>query len=175
MSFDSTLNNIEFITCRLNLKCNATIRQDIAISHTVAEFRKCVDELREAFEPFHNGTDTYVEEESGDGTAKDYNLSLPPWICQPYIRMAPNEHIKLMAVKQKLAEDPERVREEYFDDDGQKISRKLMKRLRRSSRRPNAKGLRRKEERSIPLCSRTDECVNPMVNCGQLFDVNSTI
>lgn len=130
----------------------------------MADFRKCVDALYEAFEPFHNGTKPFAEEEGdNDGAQKDYNLSLPPWICQPYIRMEPDEHIKLLAVKQKIAEDPERVRQEYFDDDGQRISRKLMKRLRRSSRRPNAKGLRRKEERSIPLCSRIEDCVNPMV------------
>lgn len=129
----------------------------------MAEFRACVDQLREVFERYHNGSETYVEEESDENVERDCNLSLPPWICQPYIRMEPDEHIKLLAVKQKLAEDPERVRQEYFDDDGRKISRKLMKRLLRSSRRPNAKGLRSKEERSIPLCSRTKDCVNPMV------------
>lgn len=145
------------------MKCNVSIRENIAISHTAPEFRNYVDQLRETFEPFHNGTQTYVEEEGNIGTVRDYNLRLPPWICQPYIRMEPDEHIKLLAVKQKLAEDPDRVRQEYFDDDGKRISRKLMKRLRRFSRRPNAKGLRSKEERNVPLCSRTEDCVNPMV------------
>lgn len=158
-----SLNRSDFIICRLNLKRNVAIRQVIAISHTVPEFRRAIDQLCAAFEPFHNGTETYVEEDGDNGATKDYNLSLPPWICQPYIRMEPDEHIKLLAVKQKLAEDPARVRQEYFDDDGRKISRKLMKRLLRTSRRPNAHGLRRKEERSVPLCSRIEDCDNPMV------------
>lgn len=92
----------------------------------------------------------------------DCNLYLPPWICQPYVRMDPNDHVKLLAEKQKAAEDPERVRPVFVDDEGNEISRKLMKKLRRSSRRPNAKGMRCKDERSLPLCQSGTECVNPM-------------
>lgn len=104
-------------------------------------------------------------EDSDDDNAKegDYNLRLPPWICQPYIRMKPEEHIKLVAEKQRIAEDPERQKTEYFDAEGQQISRKMMKKLRRQSRRPNGKGMRCKAERVLPLCRNTEDCVNPMV------------
>lgn len=115
------------------------------------------------FEPFHEGKIVYEEEES-ERRAKDndFNLQLPPWICQPYIRMHPDDHVKMLAEKQKAANDPERVRPVYIDDDGQEISRKLMKKLRRSSRRPNAKGMRCKDERTLPLCQSGTDCVNPM-------------
>lgn len=134
------------------------------MSHTVDEFRQAVDALKATFEPYHLGKELYIEESDGDTIrGLDYNLKLPPWICQPYIRMEPEQHVKLIAEKQRLAEDPERMKREYFDDDGQQISRKLMKKLRRSSRRPNGKGMRSKAERVLPLCGNTEECVNPMV------------
>lgn len=118
--------------------------------------------MKKEFEPYHDGREVYVEDENEKKSENDYNLYLPAWICQPYIRMDPDDHIKLLAEKRKVAEDPERVRPVFIDDDGNEISRKLMKKLRRSSRRPNAKGMRCKEERSLPLCQNNTECVNPM-------------
>lgn len=148
----------------MNLKRNSEVREAIATSHAVAEFRKCVDALKTIFEPYHEGKEVFTEDPDGETTKeRDFNLRLPPWICQPYIRMEPEEHIKLVAEKQRIADDPERLKKEYFDDEGQQISRKMMKKLRRSSRRPNPKGMRCKAERVLPLCSNSVECVNPMV------------
>lgn len=158
---------VEFIF-RLNLKCNETIRLDIATSQNVEQFRRGVHDLRKAFEPFHRGEKVFIdtEDETSEERRKpenDYNLRLPPWICQPYIRLAPVEHRKLMAEKQKAADDPERRRRVFHDDEGNEISHKLMKKLRRQSRRPNGKGMRCKDERLLPLCANSGECVNPMV------------
>lgn len=106
----------------------------------------------------------FIEDPDDKATEeRDYNLRLPPWICQPYIRMEPEEHIKLVAEKQRIAEDPERSKQKYFDDEGHEITRKKMKKLRRASRRPNARGMRRKAERKLPLCKNSEECANPMV------------
>lgn len=152
----------------MNLKQNASIRLGIATSHCVVEFRRCVEQLREAFEPYHDGRKVYVENENENEKKSEniYNLSLPPWICQPYIRMHPDDHVKLISEKQRAAKDPERIQPVFIDDDGNKISRKLMKKLRRASRRPNAKGVRSKKERVLPLCKNGTECVNPMgVKC----------
>lgn len=152
--------------CRLNLKRNASTRHEIAVSKTVEQFRRCVVRLRDAFEPYHKGLLVYDKEEediaSDANPSVTYNLRLPPWVCQPYIRMDPDDHVKMLADKQKEAENPERVRPVFLDDDGNEISRKLMKKLRRSSRRPNAKGMRCKEERALPICKSGADCVNPM-------------
>lgn len=147
---------------RLNLKRCESIRLEIAISQNVERFRACVEQLQLMFGPFHEGKVVYEEEEGERRADNDFNLRLPPWICQPYIRMDPGDHVKMLAEKQEAANDPERVRPVYLDDDGQEISRKLMKKLRRSSRRPHAKGMRCKDERTLPLCQSGTDCVNPM-------------
>lgn len=92
---------------------------------------------------------------------KDYNLSLPPWICQPYIRRPPEEHIEFLAQKQKEA--TEREKTDYFDDDGRKISKKVLKRLKRAAQKQNADGLRQKQTaRGFELCNAI-KCANPTV------------
>lgn len=142
------------------------LREQIATMHTVNEFRSVVNALKDKFEPYHNGKDLYDPEimESITNT-DDYNLCLPPWICQPYIRMKPDDHIALLAEKQRIADDPERVKTEYYDSHGQPISRKRMKKLRRASRKPDAEHnvLRTKGERQFELCTREEPCLNPMV------------
>lgn len=147
------------------------MRERIATSHTVPEFRAAVDILRGRFQPYHDGTqlyeplidDTDSADGAGDSQERDYNLHLPPWICQPYIRMKPDDHIALLAEKQRIADDPERIKQEYFDSEGQQISRKRMKKLRRASRKPGAV-LRSKDERQFELCHREEPCLNPVVD-----------
>lgn len=128
------------------------------------EYRTAIDALKEKFEPFHNGTQVYEDEVADDAPERDYNLHLPPWICQPYIRMKPDDHIAFMAEKQRIAEDPERAKKQFFDSDGQHISRKQMKKLRRASRKPGAGNiLRKKQPRDFELCTAKAQCFNPMV------------
>lgn len=93
----------------------------------------------------------------------DCNLSLPPWICQPYIRMEPEKHIKYIAEKEREAAQREKI--EYFDDDGNKISRNVMKRLQKTSRKPNANGMRQKTNRGFDICADL-KCKNPTVSPG---------
>lgn len=99
----------------------------------------------------------------------DYNLSLPPWICQPYIRMEPEKHIKYIAEKERQAAEREKV--EYFDDDGHKISKNVLKRLQRASRKPNVDGMRQRMGRSFEICT-ASKCKNPTVRLRLLFLVN---
>lgn len=146
----------------LGIPCNVGERERIAKGHTVTEFRAVVDVLRERFEPYHEGQALYVPEPVDGGDENDQNLSLPPWICQPYIRMEPTEHIALLAEKKRIAEDPAHEKQDYFDSDGQQISRKRMKKLRRVSRKPNAgNNLRTKGERRPLLMCTKQNCMNP--------------
>lgn len=158
------LNNLcEF--CRLALKESEEIRDKVAHAQTTEQFRLCVNRLKAKFEPYHTGQAIWVNEEE---QRTDYNLSLPPWICQPYIRMEPEKHIEYIADKQRQAAEREKM--QYFDDDGQKISKKTLKRLRRASRKPNSNGLRQKQTRSFELCCAL-KCANPTVRHYPSFGI----
>lgn len=139
----------------LALKQNQGIRDDVATAQTIEQFRSCVSRLKESFEPYHTGQLVWI---NTDDETRDYNLSLPPWICQPYIRMEPEKHIEYIAIKQREA--AEKVKEEYYDDDGQPISKNVMKRLKKQSRKPNANGMRQRSGHTFQLCSGA-KCANP--------------
>lgn len=142
---------------RLALKQNHDIRDEVAIAQTIQQFRSCVNRLKAKFEPYHMGQMIWINE---DENRIDFNLSLPPWICQPYIRMEPEKHIEYIAEKERQAAEREKI--EYFDDDGQKISKNVLKRLKRSSRKPNSNGLRHKLNRPFEICT-ASKCANPTV------------
>lgn len=144
------------------MKSNAELRESMAVSHNVNEFRCVVKQLEDKFTKFHNGLEPFADENE---LTEDCNLSLPPWICQPYIRMKPEEHKKLLKEKERIASELDvGQKREYFDEDGNQISRKLSKKLRRVSRRPHRP--KYKGERALELCS-DDDCVNPAV----IFDL----
>lgn len=161
----------------------------MAVSHKPHEFRVVVKELEEKFLPYHLGEKVYEKEPVGftreyQTEEISYNLNLPPWLCQPvsvlsskkfnneatttkysshlqYIRLEPNEHIRIQAEKFRKAEDPATVKREFFDLDGNKISRKLSKKLKRINRRPTHRTCTTKVQRNLELCS--IDLINPVV------------
>lgn len=160
----------------LALRECAEVRERIAIATQLGEFRTAVRWLRERFTALHEGgearpvADAVVpvaeetEKENNDEQKKPltFNLSLPPWLCQPYVRLEPDVHRRLLAEKSLVAEDPQRERPIYLDDEGNRISRKQAKKLKRVIRRPNYQrgGVRR--ERALELCAGDIKCGNPM-------------
>ncbi|GAB1864072.1 tRNA-dihydrouridine(16/17) synthase [NAD(P)(+)] [Camponotus japonicus] len=103
---------------------NREERENLATNSSMEAFKNVVYTLRDRYLPYHEGHLTWQTEKT------DYNLKLPPWLCQPYVRESPQEHI------QKSQEDAFRKRE-YKDEDGNEISRKRSKKLKRIARRPN--------------------------------------
>lgn len=157
------INIWNYFKFRLALKQNRDIREEIATVQSIHQFRSCVNRLKEKFLPYHLGQMVWTNE---DVEPIHCNLSLPPWICQPYIRMEPEKHIKYIAEKEQEAAKREKV--EYFDDDGNKISRNVMKRLQKTSRKPNANGMRQKTNRGFDICVDL-KCKNPTVSPRHLF------
>lgn len=144
----------------MNLRPNNHMREELAVANTIDKFREVVRKIQTKYEPYHEGQDVYHMEEVDPSVVLEdlaYNLALPPWLCQPYVRVAPEMHKQILADKQRLAEDPNREKRHYFDNDGKEISRKRMKKLRRRQRRPNKPEGR--HERCLENCS---ECTNPM-------------
>ncbi|CAH1404559.1 unnamed protein product [Nezara viridula] len=108
-----------------SLQENFGIREEIAKGSSVEEFRNAVLKLQDSYLPIHEGQQPWNE------TYSSYDLYLPPWICQPYVRMPPDEHIKKMAEKEKenLRENDKKM----FDSSGEMrvLSKKKLKRLAR--------------------------------------------
>lgn len=80
---------------------NNNIRIQLGAANTLTEFKRIVNELKHNYKPYHEGDICWcnnVEEDS-------QNLILPPWLCQPYIRILPEEHIKKVEHKRKEAEN----------------------------------------------------------------------
>ena len=134
----------------------------MALCHTVTEFKNVVQILEEKYSPYHEGIKIWDENDE----ITDYNLKLPPWLCQPYFRPPPEEHIQKMEEFQKKADDPNREKRVFYDDEGNEISRKKMKKMQRIARRPNRIG-RTKEEieqraRRFDDHCEGDFCTNPV-------------
>ena len=140
----------------LQIKTNFDVRMIIAKGQSFGEFRSAVETLKERLEPYHSGEKEWEEPEE----LKVFKLKHKPWICQPYVRPPPEEHIKKMneiKEKEKKGEHPGKM---YLDPEGNEISRRKMRRL---ERRPEAKRFPHARE-NTKLCQ---SCPNP---CGTKCD-----
>lgn len=120
----------------------------MAQAMSIEAFRAVVSHLRDKYRPFHEGKTVWISE-LPDNNESDCNLKMPPWICQPYYRPPPAEARQMLAEKQEAAE--RRVKQKYFDKDGNAISRKKMKKLKRLEKRAKIK-----IERHGELCTKSD-------------------
>ncbi|XP_055543933.1 tRNA-dihydrouridine(16/17) synthase [NAD(P)(+)]-like [Wyeomyia smithii] len=163
----------------MNLTPNAALREQMATCRNVSEFRAIVGLLEEKYLPFHEGRQVWTNEESSlpvlesesEAAANhlSFNLALPPWLCQPYIRAPPEVHRQKLEEASRLAANPDREKRQFYDQEGNEISRKKMKKMRRVQRRPNRAGLlpgdpeRDPGRRFDEICknAKTD-CTNPM-------------
>ncbi|KAF7987868.1 hypothetical protein HCN44_003731 [Aphidius gifuensis] len=118
----------------LSLPENSEEREILARNSTMESFRNVVDNLREQYLP---DTD-------------DYNLKLPPWLCQPYVRSTPEEHISKLESK-KIESEKYGIKREYLDDDGNQVSKSKMKKL---------KKVAHKQRLGLPVKKGTDLCQN---------------
>lgn len=123
----------------------------MATAYSIESFREVVRHLGDKYRPFHDGDSVWNGEPTEDDVP-DCNLRIPPWICQPYYRIPPAEHKQMLEEKQKAAE--QRVKQKYFDKEGNAISRKHMKKLKRLEKRSKIK-----IERHDELCTK-EECDN---------------
>ena len=75
-------------------------REILARSSSLGDFRSVLDTLGERYGAFHRGEQEYVEAEE----LAAYNLALPAYICQPYVRPPPEQFIaKLKKIQEETA------------------------------------------------------------------------
>lgn len=141
----------------LNLDRNRDLREAIATSHSLSDFRVAVHQLQTIFQPYHDGAVRFEDDQSGS-----FDVRFPPWMCQPYIRAEPEVHKRVLAEKFERSEDPQRERPIYLDDEGNQISRKSSKKLKRLVRRPNYVRGSLRREKAMQLCTNVTKCGNPV-------------
>ncbi|XP_037869339.1 tRNA-dihydrouridine(20a/20b) synthase [NAD(P)+]-like isoform X2 [Bombyx mori] len=132
-------------------------RQLLATAQNINDFKKVCENLKNKYQPYQEGKIHYEDEENISRTG--YNLILPPWICQPYVRMSPEAHTQKMHELSKNQNNQEckRINE---DQDGNHISRKKMKKMKRMMRRPQ-KADQNQNGRNGDICF-NDKCPNPL-------------
>ncbi|XP_024084943.1 tRNA-dihydrouridine(16/17) synthase [NAD(P)(+)]-like isoform X2 [Cimex lectularius] len=139
----------------LSLSGNEDIREEIAKGSCVEDFRRSVLKLRERFLPLHEGHTNWCDPKAG------YDLVLPPWLCQPYVRPPPEEHLKKIEGKKTEIILPDK---ENCDTSGCKrgpegnetgLSKKKLKKIKRCGRI----SLNPYCRREVAICSK---CPNPM-------------
>ncbi|XP_029055437.1 tRNA-dihydrouridine(16/17) synthase [NAD(P)(+)]-like isoform X6 [Osmia bicornis bicornis] len=136
---------------RLCLAENKEERENLARNSSMESFKSVVYTLRDRYLPYHEGRVRWQQETS------DYNLELPPWLCQPYARHLPEECVRKLETGKLETQREETIKRKFKDDDGNEISRKRLKKLRRIARRPNRPTVVIK--RGSELCH---DCPNPV-------------
>jgi len=77
----------------LQIEENFDLREMIAKTSELSQFREAVVKLKERYIDYYLGTKEYSNEEQ----QARLNIKLPPWICQPYVRQSPEEYKAKMA------------------------------------------------------------------------------
>lgn len=124
----------------------------MAIARNVNDFRRVIKMIEEKYKPIHEGLVIWEENnvEQSDDNMLDYNLKLPPWLCQPYYRKSPEEREREKALEAEMNENDQKEiklqakkKKEYYDRDGNVITKKHLKKLKRLERTARIKSERK--------------------------------
>lgn len=125
----------------LQIRTNYDMRSFIAKGQSMGEFRKAAETLKERYLPYVNGEKEWEEPEE----VTLFKLKFPPWVCQPYVRLPPHEHLEKMkriqeeeaakAAKTLNSDNSTIKAEEFIDANGENrgiLSKKKLKKLERN-------------------------------------------
>jgi len=148
------LLNLVLLLNRLTVEDCIPFREALSKGSNLQDFRQVVDSLEEYFKPYSDG----VQEWKPPADHPTANLPLPPWCCQPYVRPAPEVHLKKMEeanmeAKRKAEEEPESLTKEV-------MSKSKMKKLAKLARKPK----KQRQERPDERCA-ANKCPNYPVIC----------
>lgn len=103
----------------------------------VESFRNVINRIAEKYKPIHDGLIAWDGESASDDYVPDYNHKIPPWLCQPYYRKSPEERAKEDEMetdaleKDSKCEVKEKKVKLYYDREGNVVSKKFLRKLKR--------------------------------------------
>ena len=133
----------------LTLEECVTLREALAKGSTLEDLKTMAHDLEKHFLPYYSGQKVWSPPADSPVT----QLPFAPWLCQPYVRPPPEDHLKKMEL---INSEMKRVRENDPQDlpEGT-ISKKKMKKL---AKKPG-KQFRVGRE----VLARCSNCPNPLV------------
>jgi tRNA-dihydrouridine synthase 1 len=136
-----------------------TLREALAKGSTLEDLKTMAHDLEKHFLPYYSGEKVW----SPPTDSPLSQLPFPPWLCQPYVRPPPEDHLKKMEL---INSEMKRVRESDPQDlpEGT-ISKKKMKKL---AKKPG-KQFRVGRE----VLARCSNCPNPLVSTVTLENLCS--
>lgn len=164
----------------LQIRTNFDIRETIGKCHRLGGFRDSVLTLKDRHLQHHTGEAAFNTPEE----ITIFNLKLPPWICQPYVRPAPEVYVekmrKLKEIQQidqrRVAEQERLVKERFEEATGKRPSSEseggeggLSKRQLKKLRKQELKEFAKSNESDHKLCG-GEGCGNPCsLKCAHLM------
>lgn len=76
---------------------NFDLRYRLSKTSTAEEMVAVVEDLRDRMMPYNTGKKPWTPEPGSEQA----RLPMPPWLCQPYVRIPPEEHLKKIQESQK--------------------------------------------------------------------------
>lgn len=117
----------------LQIRSNFDVRDIVAKSSSLEDFRRAVSMIRERHEGHHTGAKEWTMPEE----LELFKLRHPPWICQPYVRPPPEEYLAKM---KKIKEESEKKENIVGGAEvGPRMSKKKMKKMERNPNRTFSK------------------------------------
>ncbi|XP_022114378.2 tRNA-dihydrouridine(16/17) synthase [NAD(P)(+)]-like isoform X1 [Pieris rapae] len=138
---------------------NNTEREILATAQNLDDFKTVSQMLKDKYLPYHLGELVFSNNENL--TRQGFNLILPPWICQPYVRMSPEAHTEKMDNIYKKQNNNCESKRSLEDPEGNPISRKKMKKLLKIIRKPSKADSEKQPRRTGVICS-NEICPNPL-------------
>lgn len=132
----------------------------MAVARDLESFRNVVNKIAEKYKPIHEGLIVWDGEPQSDDYVPDYNLKIPPWLCQPYYRKSPEERDREKKMETEVMEEDsktevkEKKKKQYYDREGNVVSKKHLKKLKRLEHKARVK-----RDRRDVVCQ-ADECTN---------------
>lgn len=94
------MSSLFLFNYRFTFEENNEARQLLATGQNIHDFRKVCVIIKDKYKDYHEGNLNFDDCENI--TRQGYNLILPPWICQPYVRMSPEAHTQKMESLSKV-------------------------------------------------------------------------